>query len=399
MDIPATQRGALLSFINKETAGGLVLMAAAILALVVANGPLVSDYRALLNLPVAVGVGGAGIDKPLLLWINDGLMAVFFFLVGLEVKREVLAGQLNSWRRASLPIAAAVGGMAMPALVFVFVNLGQPANLRGWAIPSATDIAFALGLLALLGRRVPMALKALLLAVAIIDDIGAIAIIAVFYSGGIDTAMLAGGAAVLAGLVALNRLGVARVTPYLLLTLVLWIFVLKSGVHATLAGVAAALTIPMVAGTERPLHRVEHALHPWVAFVVLPVFAFANAGVGFEGMTLANAAAPLPLGIALGLVVGKLVGVTGFSWVAERTGLATLPDGLGWAHIVGLAALAGVGFTMSLFIGGLAFADPTVVATVKLGVLTGSGVAAAIGLTILLLVGRHPPSTAEPAHV
>lgn len=364
-------------------------MAATALALVVANGPWREGYAALLQVPIATTVDGAGIDKPLILWINDGLMAVFFFLVGLEVKREVLAGQLNSWRRASLPIAAAVGGMAMPALVFVALNLGEPANLNGWAIPAATDIAFALGLLALLGSRAPVALKALLLAIAIIDDIGAVAIIAVFYSGGIDLTMLGAGVATLAAMVGLNRIGVARSTPYLLLSVVVWVFVLKSGVHATLAGVAAALTIPLVTATERPLERVEHALHPWVAFAVLPVFAFANAGVSFEDITLDSLADPLPLGIAAGLVVGKLVGVSGFAWVAVRMGLASLPPALRWGHILGLAALAGVGFTMSLFIGGLAFADPAQGAAVKLGVLMGSGVAAVLGLMVLSLVGRR----------
>ena len=389
-------RSTLLAFLNKETSAGLALMGASALALLVANGAWAGDYARLLDLQLAATVNGAGIDKPLILWINDGLMAVFFFLVGLEVKREVLAGQLNSWRRASLPIVAAVGGMVLPALVFTVFNLGEPVNLRGWAIPAATDIAFALGLLALLGPRVPVTLKALLLAIAIIDDIGAITIIALFYSAGIDAAMLGGGAAVLAAMVLLNHLGVARSSIYIALAAVLWVFVLKSGVHATLAGVAAALTIPLATATERPLERLEHALHPWVAFAILPVFAFANAGVSFEGLTIDSLAAPLPLGIAGGLVIGKLVGVAGFAWVAERTGVASLPDGLGWTHIVGLAALAGVGFTMSLFIGGLAFADAVQVAAVKLGVLMGSAIAALSGLVILALAMRGTVASARP---
>ncbi|HCB78155.1 MAG TPA: Na+/H+ antiporter NhaA, partial [Erythrobacter sp.] len=272
-----TQR--LRAFIASESAGGIVLIVAAAIALVIANSALLAGYQSLLATPVNFTAGElVSIDKPLLLWINDGLMALFFFLIGLEVKREIVTGQLQSWKQASLPVFAAVGGMVIPALVFVAINAGSPDNIRGWAIPAATDIAFALGLLALLGSRVPVALKALLLAIAIIDDIGAIAIIALFYTENMNLGALALALVPAAGLLLLNRAGVARSIPYFLLAAFLWICVLKSGVHATLAGVATAMFVPIAVGDERPLERLEHALHPWVAFLILPIFAFANAG-------------------------------------------------------------------------------------------------------------------------
>ena len=274
--------------------------------------------------------------------------------------------------------------MVAPALVFLAINQGTPENLSGWAIPAATDIAFALGVLALLGPRVPVALKALLLAIAVIDDIGAVIIIALFYSGTIDTAMLGGGAVALAAMIVMNRLRVGSSIPYVLLALVLWVFVLKSGVHATLAGVAAALTIPMTArGDTRPLERMEYALHPWVAFLVIPLFGFANAGVSLIGLTPDALLAPLPLGIALGLLVGKQVGIFGFAYLAVRAGFAKLPEGIGWRQVHGVSLLAAIGFTMSLFIGGLAFTDPAQVDAVKLGVLSGSLIAAIAGLALL----------------
>ena len=375
---------ALRDFLQKESAGGIVLIFAAALAMIVANSPLSGLYTAALDVPVVAGVGSFVIDKPMLLWINDGLMAVFFFLVGLEVKREVLEGQLSSWNKASLPLVAAIGGMALPALVFLAVNSGSPENLSGWAIPAATDIAFALGILALLGPRVPVALKALLLAIAVIDDIGAIAIIAAFYSGSIDMTMLGSGAIVLLVLGAVGRARVASSIPYALLSILLWVFVLKSGVHATLAGVAAALCVPMAArGEARPLERMEHALHPWVAFLVIPIFGFANAGVSLAGLEPAAALEPLPLGIALGLLVGKQVGIFGFAWVAVKTGLASLPEAVTWRQLHGLSLLAAIGFTMSLFIGNLAFADAAQVDAVKLGVLGGSTIAALLGYALL----------------
>lgn len=375
---------ALRDFLKQESAGGIVLIAAAALALLAANTIFSGSYFGALDTPVSVAVGSFAIDKPLLLWINDGLMAVFFFLVGLEVKREVVEGQLSSWNQASLPLVAAIGGMAMPALIFVGLNMGSPANISGWAIPAATDIAFALGILSLLGPRVPVALKALLLAIAVIDDIGAITIIALFYSGSIDTAMLGGGALALAAMIVLNRFKVGSSIPYILLAIVLWVFILKSGVHATLAGVAAAMTIPMRARDgSQPLERMEHFLHPWVAFLVIPIFGFANAGVSLGGLEFADLLAPLPLGIALGLLIGKQLGIFGFAFIAVKTGLARLPENVGWRQIHGVSLLAAIGFTMSLFIGNLAFDSAAQVDAVKIGVLAGSVIAALAGFFLL----------------
>ena len=381
---PISPAERLRAFIASESAGGIILIVAAALALAIANSPLLPDYQKLLSTPVAFSAGSlVAIDKPLLLWINDGLMALFFFLIGLEVKREIVTGQLRSWKQASLPIIAAIGGMAIPAIVFVALNLGSPENLRGWAIPAATDIAFALGLLALLGSRVPVALKALLLAIAIIDDIGAIAIIAIFYTENMNLAALALALIPAAAMLLLNRAGVARTIPYFLFAALLWICVLKSGVHATLAGVVTALFVPIATGDERPLERLEHALHPWVAFLILPIFAFANAGVSFAGAGLDALLAPLSLGIAAGLVIGKQLGIFGACWLAVKAGWARLPEGVGFRHVYGLSCLAGIGFTMSLFIGNLAFADPQQIAAVKFGVLGGSLVSAITGIVVL----------------
>lgn len=374
----------LRDFVGKESAGGLVLIVAAAVALIVANSSMWPAYQSFLATPVNFGVGSlVAIDKPLLLWINDGLMALFFFLIGLEVKREILAGQLRSWKQAALPVYAAIGGMLVPALVFLAFNAGEPPNIRGWAIPAATDIAFALGLLALLGSRVPVALKALLLAIAIIDDIGAITIIALFYTEQMNLAALGLAVIPAAGMLVLNKAGVARTIPYFLLGALLWYLVLKSGVHATLAGVATAMFVPLATGEERPLERLEHALHPWVAFLILPIFAFANAGVSFAGAGIAALLAPLSLGIAAGLVVGKQIGVFGACWIAAKTGLATVPSGVSFRQLYGLACLAGIGFTMSLFIGGLAFDAPSDIDAVKMGVLSGSFISAVIGLAVL----------------
>ncbi|NNE49290.1 MAG: Na+/H+ antiporter NhaA [Altererythrobacter sp.] len=374
----------LRDFMQKESAGGITLIFAAFAALIIANSPLLGAYKAWLDIPIVAGFGAFVIDKPLLLWVNDGLMAVFFFLIGLEVKREVLDGQLSSWNKASLPLVAAIGGMAIPALVFLAINSGYPENTAGWAIPAATDIAFALGILALLGPRVPVALKALLLAIAVIDDIGAITIIALFYTGEIDTAYLMMGGVVFIAMLVVGRMRVASAIPYVLLAILMWAFIVKSGVHATLAGVAAALTVPMVARNgERPLEHMEHALHPWVAFLVIPIFGFANAGVTLIGLDPMDALAPLPLGIALGLLIGKQVGIFGFAWVAVKTGIASLPDKVNWRQIHGLSLFAAIGFTMSLFIGNLAFASPEQVDAVKLGVLSGSTVAAIAGFFLL----------------
>ncbi len=389
--LPANPAQSLRDFLKEESAGGVVLMIAAAAALILANSPLSWAYASVLNAEIALTVSGAGIEKPALLWINDGLMAVFFFLIGLEVKREVLTGQLSSWRQSSLPLFAALGGMVMPALVFAAINWNSPENLAGWAIPAATDIAFALGILALLGSRVPVALKALLLAIAVIDDIGAIVIIALFYTPGVELGMLIAAAAVLVVLALIGRAKVGSSLPYVLLGIALWFFVLKSGVHATLAGVALAMTVPLTSRAgEDVLGRMEHALHPWVAFLVVPVFALANAGVSFAGIELSAFAAPLPLGIALGLILGKQLGIIGFAWMAVKSGFASLPEGIAWRQVYGLSLIAGIGFTMSLFIGNLAFTTPDQLAAVKLGVLSGSLISALGGIAILRSTGKYP---------
>ncbi|MEM6908842.1 MAG: Na+/H+ antiporter NhaA [Pseudomonadota bacterium] len=375
---------ALRDFLKQESAGGIVLIASAALALLIANSPLAPAYFGTLEAKLNVSYGSFEINKSLLLWINDGLMAVFFFLIGLEVKREIINGQLSSWDQASLPLAAAIGGMAIPALVFVAFNFNSPESISGWAIPAATDIAFALGILSLLGPRVPVALKSLLLAIAVIDDIGAITVIALFYSGEIKLDMLLGGGLMLAILFVIGRLRIGAAVPYILLTVVMWVFVLKSGVHATLAGVTAAMMVPMVArdGTHL-LEHMEHGLHKFVAFVIIPIFGFANAGVTLLGLSPADLFQPLPLGIALGLLIGKQIGIVGFAFVAVKAGIAKLPENVGWRKIHGLSLLAAIGFTMSLFIGNLAFADPAQVDAVKLGVLAGSLVAALAGFFLL----------------
>ena len=383
----------LRDFLQKESAGGIVLIFAALLALAVANSPLLGGYQDLLDTGVVVGIGSFVIDKPLLLWINDGLMAVFFFLVGLEVKREIFEGQLSSWDKASLPLVAAIGGMAIPALIFLSLNAGSPETINGWAIPAATDIAFALGILSLLGPRVPVALKALLLAIAVIDDIGAIAIIALFYSGELDTGMLGAAAMVFVVMLAVGRARVQSTIPYILLAILMWAFVLKSGVHATLAGVAAAMTVPLDPKSDHgPLETMEHALHPWVAFLVIPIFGFANAGVTLFGLSPSALLEPLPLGIALGLLLGKQIGIFGFAFAAVKLRIASLPEDVSWRQVHGMSLLAAIGFTMSLFIGNLAFADPLLIDAVKIGVLSGSTIAAIAGY---LLLSRALPKDAH----
>jgi NhaA family Na+:H+ antiporter len=372
-------------FLASEAAGGIVLMAAAALALVVANSPLSQAYFDALH----AYLGPLSVSH----WINDGLMAVFFLLVGLEIKREMLDGQLSTWPRRALPGIAAAGGMLVPALVYVAINRDNPAALSGWAIPTATDIAFALGVLSLLGSRVPGSLKVFLTALAIIDDLGAVIIIAVFYTSGLSLAYLGAAFAVIALLIVLNRMGVLTLLPYLLLGVVLWVLVLKSGVHATLAGVALALTIPLKVSPgvgqdlERsPLHRLEHGLHRIVPFVVVPIFGFANAGVSLAGLSAATLIEPLTLGVAAGLVAGKLVGVFGSSALAIRLGFADLPVNAGWLHMIGISLLCGIGFTMSLFIGLLAFASNVELQdAVKVGILAGSFIAAILGAAVLLL--------------
>ena len=391
----ATAKRGLAAALHHEAAPGIILLFAAILALVLDNSPLAFLYDALLNTPFRITIGELDLHKPLLLWINDGLMAVFFLLVGLEIKRELVIGRLSTVNQAVLPALAAVGGMAIPALIYVGLNSGDPDALAGWAIPAATDIAFALGVLAILGSRVPPALKVFLLALAIIDDLGAILIIAVFYTSELSTLSLALAGAATALLVVLNLTGVRRVAPYALVGIVLWVCVLKSGVHATLAGVVLAFCIPMTGGKDSLLVHLEHDLHPWVAFMIMPVFAFANAGVSLAGLSFADLLAPVPLGIALGLFFGKQIGVVGFTWGACRLGLCRLPTGVGWMHIYGASLLAGIGFTMSLFIGALAFSDPALAADVRLGVLSGSTVSAICGFIVL----RFIASAAEPQPV
>jgi len=382
---PAKLEGAL-AFFQHEAAGGVFLVAAAAAALIISNSPLDWLYARLLDTPVGVRAGPLALEKPLLLWINDGLMAVFFFLVGLEIKRELLRGELSTFGQAALPVVAAIGGIAAPALIYVGINAGNAVALRGWAIPSATDIAFAVGVLALLGPRIPSSLKVFLLALAILDDLGAILIIALFYTAGLHwvSLLLAGmGAAVL---LALNRRGVTRLAPYLLTGIFIWVCVLKSGVHATLAGVVVAIAIPMsanAAGEPTLLEQLEESLHPWVAFAILPLFAFANAGVSLQGLSLAKLIEPVPLGIALGLFIGKPVGIFCASWVAVVGGLAPRPEGASWAQLLGVGMLGGIGFTMSLFIGMLAFTDPAHAAPLRLGVLSGSLLSALAGFLVL----------------
>ncbi|MCC7046890.1 MAG: Na+/H+ antiporter NhaA [Alphaproteobacteria bacterium] len=376
----------LRDFLRLEAAGSIVLALAAIAALIVANSPLAPLYQAFLDLPGAVAVGALEIRKPLLLWLNDGWMAVFFLLVGLEIKREMMDGELSDLRAAALPVVGAIGGMAVPAAIYAAINWGDALALRGWAIPTATDIAFALGVLSLLGRSVPASLKVLLTAIAIIDDLGAIAVTAVFYTDSLSVYSLALAGFALAGLAALNLAGARSITPYALVGAVLWICVLKSGVHATLAGVATGFAIPLKPakdGDASPLRWLEHVLHPWVAYLVLPAFAFANAGVSLKGLTLAAVREPVTLGIALGLLLGKQAGVLGALWLAIKAGLGRMPEGAGWLHLYGLAVLCGIGFTMSLFIGGLAYDDAAHGVQVRIGVLLGSILSAIIGAAAL----------------
>jgi NhaA family Na+:H+ antiporter len=373
-------------FLKLESSAGIILVAVAAVAVVADNSPLSPLYGALLDTPVSVRIGTLALDKPLLLWINDGLMAIFFLLVGLGIKREMLEGEMSTPSQVALPAVAALCGMLVPAAVYAALNHGNPAALRGWAIPSATDIAFALGVLSLLGRRVPLGLKVFLTAVAVLDDLGAIVVIAVFYTADLAPLSLGLAAVALAGLVILNRAGVSRLAPFILVGLFLWVSVLKSGVHATLAGAAIGLAIPLRAKDEdgrSPLRHLEHVLHPWVAFGVLPVFAFANAGVSFHGMSLDSLTAPVPLGIAAGLFFGKQVGIFLAVFAMVRLGLASLPSGATWPSVYGVALLCGIGFTMSLFIGTLAFDDPRHAVEVRLGVIMGSVVSALGGYLVL----------------
>ena len=378
-------------FMKNEAAGGFVLMAAAALALIVANSPFAPAYFDSLH-KYAVGMTVRH-------WINDGLMVIFFLLVGLEIKREMLVGQLSSWPRRVLPGIGALGGMIVPALIYLAFNRDNPEALRGWAIPTATDIAFALGVLSILGKRVPVSIKVFLTALAIIDDLGAVVIIALFYTSELSAQYLLAAAGVLATLILLNRRGVQSLWPYMLLGALLWFFVLRSGVHATLAGVALALTIPLSKKNELsdpPLITLENSLHNIVPFLIIPLFGFANAGLSFEGLSVANLIDPLTLGVALGLLVGKIIGVFGFSSIAIGLGFARLPQDATWTQLCGVALLCGIGFTMSLFIGLLAFAsNPILQSEVKVGILGGSLIAGILGYFVLRMAGSSNSSKIE----
>jgi len=379
----------LEEFIKKETSAGILLIFVTIMALLLSNSPLAGFYESFLHIPIEIRIGSLHIDKHLYHWVNDGLMAVFFLLIGLEVKREVFEGQLSSWSQAALPGIAAIGGMLVPALFYIAFNYNDATALKGWAIPTATDIAFALGVLSLLGKRVPVSLKIFLMALAIIDDLGAIVIIALFYTADLSTLAISVAAASLVILIIMNRLGVTRKAAYILIGTVLWVSVLKSGVHATLAGVALAFTIPLGLkknGVEVNLSKsLEHDLHYWVAFFILPVFAFVNAGIDIRGISLPSMTNSVPLGIALGLFLGKQIGVFSFSWIAIKSGFASLPKGSNWMQLYGVSILTGIGFTMSLFIGSLAFpSDQAYQYTDKLAILVGSFAAGIIGYLVLL---------------
>ena len=378
---------AFRDFLRLETAGGVILVVAAVFAMVIANSPLAPFYGSLIDVPVEIRVGNLEIAKPLLLWINDGLMAIFFFLVGLELKREVLEGQLSNPKEVVLPALGAVGGMLVPASIYVWINQSDDIAIQGWAIPAATDIAFALAILALLGNRVPLSLKIFLVSIAIFDDVGAIAIIALFYTSDLSPEALGVAMACLAVLFLINRRGVLEKTPYVLVGIILWIAVLKSGVHATLAGVFLALFIPMRDPEKgaSPLHDFEHDLHTAVAFGILPVFAFANAGISLSGVSAADLLHPIPFGIMVGLFVGKQLGVFVLCWLGVRIGVARLPADLGWSHIYGVALLCGVGFSMSLFIASLAFEETGVnlLFDERLGIIAGSILSGACGYVLL----------------
>lgn len=378
---------ALREFLRLEASSGIILFFAAVLAIIFDNTFLRDFYQLLLGLQINLHLGIVSLSKPLLSWINEGLMAIFFLLIGLEIKREMLAGELNSFARAVLPAVAAIGGMLVPAIIYVAINLGDSAGLRGWAIPTATDIAFSLGVLVLLSKRVPASLRIFLTALAIFDDLGAIVVIAIFYSKNIAWLLLTGAVVCILVLLLLNWLRVTKITPYLIVGIVLWGCVLESGVHATLAGIVVALAIPLrnpkdPAGS--PLQLLEHRLHPWVAFLVLPIFGFANAGVSFAGITVADFLSPITLGITLGLFLGKQIGVTLATWLAIRIGFARLPRGADFWGIYGIGLLAGVGFTMSLFIGSLAFdqLNGSYIEKVRLGVILGSLLSGVVGCLV-----------------
>ena len=386
---------AIKNFIHRESSAGILLIIVTILALVLQNSTMSTFYTGFLHTHVEIRFGDLQIAKPLLLWVNDGLMAIFFFYIGLEVKREVMEGHLSSLSQITLPGIAAIGGMVIPALVFVAFNNGAEFAMNGWAIPTATDIAFALGILSLLGNRVPVSLKIFLMALAIIDDLGAIVIIALFYTSELSTTSIsiAGGALVV--LFIMNRLNVARQAAYILVGIILWVSVLKSGVHATLAGVALAFLIPLYSKNEKGetfsmSKHMEHGLHYWVAFFILPLFAFVNAGVDLRGISIEEMAGPVPLGIMAGLFIGKQVGVFGFSWVAIKMGIASLPKDANWMTLYGVSVLTGIGFTMSLFVDTLAYNDTKIFHYAdKLAILLGSLFSGLLGYLVLKIATKN----------
>lgn len=428
-DLPAQPVDRLLApfreFSAREASGGLLLMGAALIALVWANSPLSDSYDAVWKTTFTIGAGAFALSKSLHLWINDGLMAIFFLVVGLEIKREVLVGELASVRRAVLPFASAVGGAVLPAVLFLIIAGGDPVAARGWGVPMATDIAFALGVMALLGSRVPVGLRIFLTALAIVDDLLAVLVIAIFYTSDLTLPAVAAAAAILAALVVANRLGVRRPVVYALLGVALWVAVLQSGIHATVAGVLLAMTIPartridpadfldrargfisdfgrdvgddpdeehhaalweledLTESAQAPMLRMEHALHPWVAFLIVPLFALANAGVPIAGDVVATASEPLVVGVVIGLVIGKQTGITLAGWIVIRAGLAALPDGVTWRHVYGAAWLGGIGFTMSLFVADLAFGDSPALSLAKIAILVASILAGLGGYLIL----------------
>jgi len=377
------------SFIKNESSAGVLLIVVTIVALLLQNSGLSSLYMGFLHTPVEIRFGALEIAKPLLLWVNDGLMAIFFLLIGLEVKREIMEGHLSSMQQIALPGIAAIGGMVVPALVFIAFNQSESFAMKGWAIPTATDIAFALGILSLLGKRVPLSLKIFLMALAIIDDLGAIVIIALFYTSELSTVSIMVASASLVLLFIMNRMGVIRKTAYILVGVILWVSVLKSGVHATLAGVALAFMIPLNSkdkeGNKISLAKeMEHGLHYWVAFMILPLFAFVNAGVDLKGISMDEMMGSVPLGIMLGLFLGKQLGVFGFSWIAIKMGWAKLPKASSWMQLYGVAVLTGIGFTMSLFVDSLAYNDTEIYHYAdKLAILLGSFFSAILGYLIL----------------
>ena len=393
---------AIRDFFRLEAAGGILLVLASALGLWMANSPIDNLYHALLGTKAEIRVGDFVIAKPFTLWIDDGLMTVFFLLVGLEIKRELKEGELSSREQAMLPALAAIGGMAVPAGIYVLLNHGVPENLNGWAIPSATDIAFSLGVMTLLGSRAPLSLKILLTAIAVFDDLGAIVIIAAFYTADLSLLSLSLAAAALVVLSILNLGGVRNIAPYVVVGAFLWVCVLKSGVHATLAGVALAAAIPLAADQHghSPQKSIEHGLHPWVAYGVLPIFGFANAGVSFAGIGWDDLVHPITLGIALGLFLGKQVGIFATIWLAVRAGIARIPQGAAWAQVYGISVLCGIGFTMSLFIGSLAWGHSHFYPAIRLGVLAGSFTSAVVGYAALRAASQATaPGPERPASV